>query len=131
MTAKLEELSTENALFLQEVDHRYRGIIKNTIRGILNNRRKYMDASVDENDLYTEFLFVVAKFADKLRQPGTVPLEARLRALARKNTLIFITKTKRRFEIIAKRPHELVGKYCEAFTRYEMASMRAEELEEE
>jgi hypothetical protein len=126
----------EANLFLEMVHQNFCGTIKNTIRAILNQKRRYLDASVDENDLYSQVLLALIEgnYADKFKQPGTTAtatLKARLRGFARRTTLNHITKVKRRHNIIEKRPHELVGKFCEAFGFCEMACIRAEEREED
>ncbi|MGA8087672.1 MAG: hypothetical protein WCA10_10220 [Terracidiphilus sp.] len=125
----------EANLFLEMVHQNYCGPLKTTIRAILNQKRRFLDASVDENDLYSDVLLALIRggYADKLQQPGTTAtatLKARLRAFARRHTLNHIKKTKRRHSIIEKRPHEL-GKFCEALTPEEMACIRAEMEEDE
>lgn len=131
-----EAKAIEENLFLELVHQKYCGTLKSTIRGILNRKRRFLDASVDENDLYSDVLLAIitSGFADKLQQPGTTATateKARLCGFARRATLNHIKKVKRRHGIIEKRPHELAGKYCEAFSPLELASIKAEAEEED
>jgi hypothetical protein len=114
--------------FVEMVHNTYLTPIKNSIRGA------YIDASVDENHIYSDVqLALLTKgYAAKLQQPGTTAtatLRSRLCAFARRAALNHITKVKRRHDIVAVNPHARAGKYCEALTPQEMASMRADELE--
>jgi hypothetical protein len=125
-----ETIVTTDALF-EQIHKKYQSTLTNVIRGILNRKRRYMDASFDENDLYSELLQLILKEPERYLTPGKTPLINRLCGLARKHTLIRITKIKRRHDIIEPRPHELAGKYCEAFTPLEMESIRWEQEQED
>jgi hypothetical protein len=131
---QLTTLILSDSDFVEMVHNTYLTPIKNSIRGVLNNKRAYIDASVDENDIYSDVqLALLTKgYAAKLQQPGTTAtatLRSRLCAFARRAAMNHITKMKRRHDVIAVNPYARAGKYCEALTPQEMASMRADELE--
>jgi len=66
------EIQTDNE-FVEMVHNKYCSAIKYAIKGILNNKRRYIDASVDENDIYSQVLLALIEkgYAKKLQQEGT------------------------------------------------------------
>lgn len=125
-----ETIDANSSAFLEEVHNKYRSDIKAAIRMILNEKRSFMDASVDEEDIYSELLLALWRYAASFAKPGTASLKTRLCAFAKHHVINYhIKKQRRRFGIIQTNPFGRVGKYCEAFTPLELNSMRADELE--
>jgi hypothetical protein len=136
MTESQTETLDSNA-FVELVHINYESTLKKKFRGFVIQKRSYMDASVDEDDLYQSMLAVLPRYAESLQQPlvdkktgKIVPLIARLLGFARRHALSYLKKTKRRFDIIANHsyhdPYDLVSQYCETVTPLEMAALKAD-----
>lgn len=121
--------------FLEYVDSNYRKALLQTFGSFVRQKRRFIDASVDEEDLYQSMLAALPRYVSQLQKPAVdkktgevIPLIARLCRFARRHALFFIKKIKLRFETIERNPYARAGKYCEAFTPLEMAARRASEF---
>jgi hypothetical protein len=113
--------------FVATVAKDHGAVIHGGIWSALRSSPFVMECSIGADDLYSEVLSLILKYADNLAEKGSARLSSRLYALARKHALFSVRKRNRRFAKILSQPDAVRAFIKETLTDEELAAIKAGE----